>query len=121
MSAPNTPVCTGAPSTASASTKLTDQRFGDRPRRRGVPRRATALCGVAVERELTDHQDRRADVARGFLVVENPELPNLFGQPSRLVDGVVVGDTHECDKPLSLRANLADGLGSETAGDRHAS
>ena len=48
-----------------------DQRLGDGTRRGRVPRRPSTLGGIGVERELADDQDRRTDVARRLLVVEN--------------------------------------------------
>ena len=56
------------------------QRLGDGAGRRGVPRGSSPLGGVGVQRELTDHQDGRSDVACGLLVIENAQLPELFGK-----------------------------------------
>ena len=72
-----------------------DEGFGDGPGSRGIPRGTATFGGVAVQRELTDHQDRCGDVARGLLVIENAQRPELFGQPLRLDRVVVVGDTDE--------------------------
>ena len=62
MWAPKTPVSTWAPRARRPATTCVDERFGDGPGRGGVPGRAAALAGVAVERELADHQQRGADV-----------------------------------------------------------
>ena len=51
--------------------------------RRGVPRRPAALARVAVQRELADHQQGRAELGGGPLAVEDPQLVDLGGQPGR--------------------------------------
>jgi len=45
-----------------------DQRLGDHTGSGRIPGRAAAFCGVGVERELADHQDRRVDIGRGLFV-----------------------------------------------------
>ena len=79
ISAPNRPVATVAPSRRSSSTSAgrAARRVGSRG---GDPARSAALAGVAVERELADDEELRADVGGGpvhhaGLVVEQPQVP----------------------------------------------
>jgi hypothetical protein len=41
---------------------------------------------------LADYHDWRADVGRRLIVVENTQLPKLFGEPLRFIDIVAVGN-----------------------------
>ena len=115
MSAPNTPVCTCAPSARSASANDVDQRFGDGAGRRGVPRRPPTLGGVGVQRELADDEDRRADVTCRLLVVENAQLPELFGHP------LAFAASSSCVTPTSASSPWPSGrdLADHLAVDRH--
>src|ERR1700752_1592208 len=47
--------------------------FGDLAGRSGVPRRPASLAGVAVERELADDEQRRADVRGRPLLAQQAE------------------------------------------------
>lgn len=47
-------------------------------------------------------------VGGGFLVGENPQIPELFGETARLVEIVAVGDTDERDQALPVRPDSAD-------------
>ena len=66
MWARNRPVSTSAPRSRSASTNAVDQRLGDLGRGGRGPGGPAALAGVAVEGELADHQQRRAEVGGGL-------------------------------------------------------
>ena len=66
MSAPNTPVCTLAPSSRRASANAVTSGSATGPGAAACQRGATALPGVAVQGELADHQQRRARSAHDF-------------------------------------------------------
>ena len=67
---------------------------------RGVPGRSPALAGVAVQRELTDHQQRGAHVGRGPLVVAGCAARAPSRRAVGHLFGVVVGDADEDAEPL---------------------
>ena len=70
--APNTPVVrTWAAQPAQCVRERRDQRLGERGGSGCVPGRPASLRGVGVERELTDHQNRRIDIRCGTFVGEN--------------------------------------------------
>ena len=109
MSAPNTPVSTVAPRSRSGDERV-DQRLGVLGTRRIRPRRAPALAGVAVQRELA-HDERgtagvvQTDVHHALGIVEDPQAPHLVGQPPRRCLVVAVGDADQHAQP---RPDLAD-------------
>ena len=78
------------------------ERLGHRTRRRGGPARPPALAGVAVQRELADHEDRRTDVGGRPLLAQDPDVPHLAGQPGDLGRAVVVGDPEQHDEAGSV-------------------
>ena len=81
MSAPNRPVSTWAPSARSVATTSSTSGSATRPGGRGVPGGPPALARVAVQRELADHQQRRADVRSRALVAQHPQLVDLGRHP----------------------------------------
>ena len=96
------PARAAAPTTSSTSGSATW------PGRGGVPGGPAALAGVAVERELADHQQRGVDVGAGLLVVQHAHRPEFAGELGRLLRGVLMG--HADQDAQSLADDLADRL-----------
>ena len=72
-------------------------------RRRGHVAGTAAAAGVAVERELRDHQDRAADLERGEVhlarrVVEDPQVGDLVRQGVGVRGPVVAPDGEQDDE-----------------------
>ena len=83
MCAPNTPRSTLRAQALERVAEGVVQRLGDGAGRGSRPGRAASLAGVGVQRELADHQQRRAEVGRRLLVGEDAQLPDLAGQRGR--------------------------------------
>ena len=81
MSAPNTPGLDVRTAGPQGGDQVLDQRLGDRAGCGRVPGGAAALAGVAVQRELADHQQRRARLRCRLLAGEDPQLVHLGGHP----------------------------------------
>ena len=99
MSAPKTPRSTCAPEPLQLGADRVVRRLADRPGRRGLPGRPPALAGVAVQRELADHQHRCADVRGGPLVAQQAQLPDLARGPGDLGRAVAVGHAEVDQQP----------------------
>ena len=104
MSVRKRPVATIAPSSSQPVDDGVDERLGLLRAGGGEPRRSATLGGVAVERELRDHQQRGADVGgrpvhHAVGVVEDPQVPELVGQLGRGGGVVVVGDADQHAEP----------------------
>ena len=110
MSAPNTPVATGTPNSPSALSEGVDQWRGVLGRRGVDPARSPSPHGVAVQRELTDHERGAARVEQravhhARVVVEHAQVRHLGRQLRG--DRRIVGmrDAHE---HAQTGADLAD-------------
>ena len=76
------------------------------------PARSASAVGVAVERELADHQELARGVGDGSVhhagvVVHDPQVPHLVGELARGGLGVGVGDA---DEHAQARADLPEEL-----------
>jgi hypothetical protein len=95
MRAPNTPSSTRAPSARSSSAVAATSGSATGPGAAAFPGRTPALAGVTVKGELRNQQDRRAEVRARLLALQDPQCPELRGQPARMLTRVVVGDTDQ--------------------------
>lgn len=76
-----------------------NERFGDIAGSGLVPRWSSSLAGVCVQRELTDHEQRRRDIGTRFLAVQNSQCVKLFGEETRLLGDIGVRDADKDDEP----------------------
>ena len=75
--APKTPVSTVSAALAQRGDDGSTSGSATAPGRRGRPGRPAALAGVAVQRELADHEQRRAGVGARLLVAQDAQLGSL--------------------------------------------
>ncbi len=80
------------------------ERLGHLARSGCLPGRPAPLAGVAVQRELADHQHRGAEVSDRAFVAHDPQVPDLAHHPGDLVGAVVVGDAEEYDESRAPRS-----------------
>ena len=103
-------MATTAPSSSSRVTTAGDERLGLlRPGGR-EPGRAAALGGVAVERELRDHEQRRTDVGRravhvAVVVARIRRCQSLSASLVAVAASSVVGHAHQDAEPGPDRAH----------------
>lgn len=65
------------------------------------PRGPTPLARVPIQRELRDHEDRRARVERGTLVIQDAQLSDLAGNRGHLLGTIASLDAQEDDEALA--------------------
>ena len=104
MSVRKRPVATVAPSSRRRATTASTSGSACSGRAAASHDGRRPFVGVAVERELRDHQQRRADVGRRHVhhavgVVEDPQVPELVGQLGGGAGVVVVGHADEHAQP----------------------
>ena len=78
------------------------ERLGDLAGRRRDPGRPPSLPGVAVQRELADHQHRRPEVGGGLLLAHDPQPPDLARQPVDLARAVGVRHAEQHQQPWAV-------------------
>lgn len=93
--APNTPVSTRAPKARNSSTTWSTRGSATGPGAAACHVGRRPLRASPVQRELADHQQRRAHVRTRLLVLQNPQRPQLPRQLGSLGRPVRVGHPYQ--------------------------